>query len=35
VPIGRIRQRNHIDGDYFYHLKEIIIPNPETMPLPR
>jgi hypothetical protein len=35
VPIGRIKHRNHIDSDYIYHLKEIIIPNPETIPVPK
>lgn len=32
VPIGKIKYRNHIDGDNIYHLKEIIIPNPQSVP---
>ena len=29
VPIGKIRQRNNIESDSIYYLKEIVIPNPK------
>ncbi len=32
MPIGKIKYRNHIDGDAIYHLKEIIIPDPQCIP---
>lgn len=32
MPIGKIKYRNHIEGDAIYHLKEIVIPNPQSIP---
>jgi len=33
IPISKIKQRNKIDGDSIYYLKEIVIPNPKTGPM--
>ena len=32
MPIGRIKQRNHIDSDQIYHMKFIVIPQPTILP---